>query len=249
MSIIALVDCDSFFVSCEQLMNPILRNKPVVVMSNNDGCVIARSKEAKTVGVKMGMPVFQAKKLFPNVHYISGNLTLYGEISKRVMLTLKDFSPVVEIYSIDEAFLDFAGLEKLYKKSYFEIALDIRNEIADKVGVPVSIGISPTKVLSKLASERAKKQSGVYEIKIEDISNELKTTELIDIWGIGRNTAELLNKHRIYNAYQLTIQENNWIDKILGKKGLEIKQELVGNSIYPVLDNETLPKSIQKTSS
>ncbi|MDD3012693.1 MAG: hypothetical protein PHC34_03215 [Candidatus Gastranaerophilales bacterium] len=246
---IALVDCDSFFASCEQFRNPCLLNKPVCVLSNNDGCVVARSKEAKMLGIKMGMPAFQAKKLFPQAHYISGDLKFYGEISARVMNILMEISPLIEIYSIDEAFLDLTGLRKLYRRSYLEIAAFIRQDVKNKVGVPVSVGVSLTKTLAKLATERAKKQDGFYTIEFRDINNELKMTELIDIWGIGINTAALLNKFGIYTAYDFIGQNESWIKKILGKKGLELKLELLGESVYPISDEQVMPKSIQKTCS
>lgn len=246
---IALVDCDSFFASCEQLVNPSLINKPVVVMSNNDGCIVARSKEAKELGVKMGMPVFQAKKLYPNIYYISGNLALYGDISSRVMHVLRSFTPDIEIYSIDEAFLDLTGLRRLYKKSYLEIAEDIKTEVKNKVGVSVSVGISLTKTLAKLATQKAKGNKGFYRIGFRSINDELKKTDLIDIWGLGINTVSLLNKYYLHTAYDFTVQNDSWIDKILGKKGLEIKKELLGTSIYPINTKFEQPKSIQKTSS
>lgn len=246
---IALVDCDSFFASCEQLLNPMLIGKPVCVMSNNDGCIVARSKEAKELGVKMGMPVFQARKIHPNVIYISGRLDIYGEISNRVMEVLRHFSPTIEVYSIDEAFIDLTGLRKVYRKNYLKIAEDIKNEVKHQVGVPVSVGVSLSKVLAKLATERAKKNNGYYIIGFRGITEELKNTELIDIWGLGSNTVALLNKYGIYTAYELTLQHDFWIKKLLGKKGLEIKHELSGESIYPVIDFVEMPKSIQKTSS
>lgn len=246
---IALVDCDSFFVSCEQLMDPKLLGKPVCVMSNNDGCVVARSKEAKALGVKMAMPVFQARKLYPQVIYISSNLGLYGEISARLMRFLTGFSPVVEVYSIDEAFIDLTGLRKFYRKPFVEIIADIRQSVKDEVGIPVSIGISSTKTLAKLATERAKKNEGIYRIGFRAVNDELKKTDLIDIWGMGSNTVALLNKYGIYNAYSFTLQDDVWIKKVLGKKGLELKLELTGTSISPVSNREVLPKSIQKTSS
>jgi len=246
---IALADCDSFFVSCEQLANPQLLNKPVCVTSNNDGCVVARSKEAKQLGIKMGMPVFMAKKEFPGAVYLSGNMALYGEISARVMSKLKDFSPMVEVYSVDEAFLDLTGLRRMYKKNYLEIALDIRNTIREEVGIPVSIGTSSTKVLAKLATERAKKTDGVYDINYRSINDELKRTELLEIWGIGSNTAAFLNKYGIRTPYQLVLLDDNRIVKLLGKRGYELKQELLGNSVYPVSDRYKAPRSIQKTSS
>ncbi|MEW5821865.1 MAG: hypothetical protein AB1782_16850 [Cyanobacteriota bacterium] len=246
---IALIDCDSFYVSCEQLIDPHLRYKPVCVMSNNDGCIVARSKEAKKLGVKMGMPVFQAKKDFPQVIYISGRLDLYGEISNRVMNILKNYTPEVEIYSIDEAFVDLTGLRKLYKKSYLQIADSIRTEIKKSAGIPVSIGVSSSKVLAKLATNRAKNGDGFYRISFRGITEELKRTQLIEIWGFGNNTCALLNKFGIFSAYEYTLQNDSWIKKTLGKKGLEIKYELMGESIYPVTDKINLPKTIQKTSS
>ena len=249
MAEIALVDCDSFFVSCEQLMNPELLNKPVCVASNNDGCVIARSKEAKTLGIRMGMPLFMAKKEFPQGIYLSGNISLYGEISDRVMATLKEYSPVIEVYSIDEAFIDLTGLRKMYRKNYLEIIREIRSGVINKVGVPVSIGTSSTKVLAKLASEKAKKLDGVYRIGFRDINDELKKTEVSEIWGIGKNTAALLNKYSIRTAYQFTLIEDSKMTKLLGKKGIELKKELLGESLSPVSDKYVAPKSIQKTSS
>jgi len=249
MAEIALVDCDSFFVSCEQLVNPSLLNKPVCVTSNNNGCVVARSKEAKSLGIKMGMPVFMAKKEFPQAIYLSGNMSLYGDVSDRVMATLKEYSPLIEIYSIDEAFVDLTGLRKLYRKSYIEIAKEIRSGVKEKVGVPVSIGVSSTKVLAKLASEKAKKSDGVYKIGFRDITEELKKTDISEIWGIGKNTTALLNKYGIRTACQFTLIEDTRMTKLLGKRGIELKKELLGESIYKISDKYIPPKSIQKTSS
>jgi len=249
MAEIALVDCDSFFVSCEQMVKPSLLNKPVCVTSNNNGCVVARSKEAKSLGIKMGMPVFMAKKEFPQAIYLSGNMALYGDVSERVMKTLKEYSPLIEIYSIDEAFVDLTGLKKMYRKSYIEIAKEIRDGVKEKVGVPVSIGVSSTKVLAKLASEKAKKLNGVYKIGFREIAEELKKTDISEIWGIGKNTTALLNKYGIRTAYQFTIIEDSRITTLLGKKGIELKKELLGESVYNISDKYSPPKSIQKTSS
>ena len=249
MAEIALVDCDSFFVSCEQLLNPALLGKPVCVASNNDGCVVARSKEAKALGIRMGMPVFMAKREFPQGIYLSGNMKLYGDISQRVMTKLKEFSPLVEVYSVDEAFLDLTGLRRLYRMQYIDIAREIRTKIKEEVGVPVSIGVSSTKVLAKLASEKAKKGDGVYRIGFRDITEELKRTSIDEIWCIGRNTTALLNKFGVRTAYQFTLMEDARLSKLLGKRGLELKRELLGESIHPVSDKYVAPKSIQKTSS
>jgi DNA polymerase-4/DNA polymerase V len=218
-------------------------------MSNNDGCIVARSKEAKELGVKMGMPVFMAKKEFPQVIYLSGNMSLYGEISDRVMAALKNYSPIIEIYSIDEAFVDLTGLRRLYKMNYFDLAKEIRNGIKKTVGVPVSVGVSSTKVLAKLASEKAKKTDGAYRIGFRNIADELKKTEVSEIWGIGKNTTALLNKYGLRTAYQFILTDDAKITKLIGKKGIELKKELSGESIYRVSDKYTAPKSIQKTSS
>lgn len=249
MAEIALVDCNNFYASCEQLMDPSLKGKPICVTSNNNGCVVARSKEAKALGVKMGMPVFMAKKEFPTVIYLEGRLGLYGEISQRIMSSLLNFTPMIEVYSIDEAFIDLSGLRRLYRKSYFKIAQDIQKHINDEIGIPVSIGIASTKVLAKVATERAKKGEGVYQIGRLRITGILKETDLSQIWGIGKNTSALLNKYGIRTAYQLTELDNLWVKKVLGKKGLELKEELLGRCISPIDNTFNLPKSIQKTSS
>lgn len=249
LQIIALMDCDSFFVSCEQLDNPELLGKPVCVLGNNDGCVISRSKEAKKMGVKMGMPHFMAKKEFPNAIYVSGRYSRYVEISNRIMGLLTTFSPNIEQYSIDEAFIDFTGLRRLYKRNYLEIAKMIRNEVKAKIGIPVSIGISTTKTLAKLASHRAKTQDGVYLIGNRSIEKELKNTPVSDIWGIGKNTTALFAKYGLKTAYEFSQQSDDWIDKKLGIRGLRMKEELLGNSVFKVDNSELLPKSIQNTRS
>lgn len=246
---IALVDCDSFYASCEQLADPSLKGKAVCVMSNNDGCIVARSKEAKRLGVKMGMPVFIAKKEYPQAIYLSGRLGFYQDISNRVIEVLRDFSPTIEVYSIDEAFLDLTGLRKLHRKNYLQMAADIRHEVNRQVGIPVSVGVSLSKVLAKLATENAKKGDGYHRIGFRSIDKALKEADIGDIWGIGGNTAALLNKFGIYCAYDLCTQSDRWVSKILGKRGLELKYELIGESVYPVVAHTALPKSIQKTRS
>ena len=254
-NVIALVDCNNFFASCEVLFRPELRGKPVCVLSNNDGCIVARSNEAKALGVKMGMPYFMAKKQFKNVTYLSGNHARYNEISKRVMTKLYDYTPAVEVYSIDEAFLDLGGTRKLHRCSYEEIIKKIRREIKEDIGIDVSIGLSYSKTLAKLACEKAKElnkkdpSAGTYKIGFKQIKEELKRTPIEDIWGVGANTASLLRKHYITSAQSFTEQNDAWIKRVLGKVGLDLKYELSGECISPVCPDETLPKSIQKTSS
>lgn len=251
MAEIALVDCNNFFVSCEQLMNPLLKNRPVCVLSNNDGCIIARSKEAKELGIPMGYPLFKARKEFKNVIYISRNFGLYHDISNRIIMKLMSYTPDVEQYSIDEAFLDLTGLKKLYRCSYEEIIAKIKTEIETEIGVPVSIGLAPSKTLAKLACEKAKKDktlNGLCRIRHRQIDDILRRTYIEDIWGIGKNTAALFHKYGIYKCSEITKQNEFWLKKIWGKRGLELKMELTGISAYPVNSKIEQPKSIQKTS-
>ena len=248
-NIIALVDCDSFFVSCEQSVNTDLKGKPVCVMSGRGQCVISRSKEAKKLGIRMGMPYFQIEGNMKKAVYINANHDLYSEISKKVMSVLKDFSPLVEIYSIDEAFVDLTGLERLYKKNYLEIAQMIRQEVKDKVDIPVSIGLSSSKSLAKLASDKAKSlDEGVYLIGSRKIIPVLQKTSIDEIWGIGKNLSALFRKNGILTAYELVSQDDLWLNKQIGIRGLEMKHELLGEMVSPVSDEVKLPKSIQKTS-
>lgn len=247
--VIALVDCDSFFVSCEQAVNPELKGKPVCVMSGRGQCVISRSKEAKKLGVRMGMPYFQIEGAMKKAIYINANHDLYCEISEKVMDVLKEISPKVEVYSVDEAFVDLTGLERLYKKNYYEIAQFIREEIKNKADIPVSIGISSSKTLAKLASDKAKKlEEGVFLIGSRKIQPELLKTSIDEIWGIGRNLSALFRKNGILTAYELVQQNDLWLNKQIGIRGLEMKHELLGEMISPVDDSVKLPKSIQKTS-
>ncbi len=246
--IIALVDCDSFFVSCEQALNPDLKGKPVCVLSNNDGCIVSRSKEAKKLGIKMGMPYFIAKKEYPKGIYLSGNHKVYKTFSRQIMGYLRTFSPDVEIYSIDEAFIDLTGTKKLHGKNYIEIAKDIRNIILEKTGIPVSIGISTSKTLAKLASDKAKNGTGIYVIGSKKIKKEMENTSIEDIWGIGKNITITLKKNGIIKCKDIVNMPDNALKKILGIRGIEIKHELLGESISIVSSEEKSPKSIQNTS-
>ena len=247
--VIALVDCDSFFVSCEQSVKPDLKGKPVCVMSGRGQCVISRSKEAKKLGIRMGMPYFQIEGQMKKAVFINANHELYCQISEKVMDVLKSFSPKVEIYSIDEAFVELTGLERLYKKNYLEIAQMIRQEVLDKVDIPVSIGVSSSKSLAKLASDKAKKaDEGVFLVGSRKIIPLLEKTSIDEIWGIGKNLSIMLRKHGILTAYELISQDDLWLNKQIGIHGLEMKHELLGEMVSPVSNEIKLPKSIQKTS-
>lgn len=249
-SIIALVDCDSFFVSCEQSLDESLIGKPVCVLSNNDACVIARSKEAKELGITMGMPYYMAKKKFPEGIYVSGDIHKYKVISKKIMAILREFSPEVEVYSIDEAFVELRGLRKLYKANYFKIAQQIRQKILDELSISVSIGISNSKVLAKLACEIAKNdEKKVYVINKAKIPYFLKTTKVEEIWGIGKNSTKLFNRWGVLICEDLVKKSDEWLKTRIGKRGVELKHELLGETIDAIKPKRKLPQSIQNTRS
>ncbi len=245
---IALVDCDSFFVSCEQVADPTLIGLPVCVLSNNDGCIVSRSKEAKKCGVKMGMPYFMAKKEFPEVIYLSGNKDLYGELSEKVMKKLRTYSPLVEVYSIDEAFIDITGTTRLYKKNYEEIIRMIRSEVKETTGIPVSIGLASSKTLAKLGSDKAKNTNGIYIVKEDEVETLLKETKIEEIWGIGRQLKKTLIQRGILTGYDFVSKPDSILKSMLGVIGLNLKHELLGECTSPVNPEITIPKSIQHTS-
>ena len=245
--IIALVDGNNFFASCEVLMNPSLKGKPVCVLSNNDGCVIARSYEAKKLGVKMGMPYFMAKKTFTGVNYLSADFSLYHELSQRMMKLISSYSDKVDIYSIDEAFLDITGLDKVLKLSFKEIAIKIKQDIESHIGVSVSVGVANSKVLAKLATHKAKNKNGIYVIDQNNIKDELQNIPVEEVWGVGKNIARSLRKYGIFYADEILLKDDNFYKVNYGKKGLELKYELMGISVIPLTGIEEKPKSIQRT--
>ncbi|CDE92128.1 MAG: hypothetical protein V8S20_03335 [Candidatus Gastranaerophilaceae bacterium] len=245
---LALVDCDSFFVSCEQKRNTNLKGQPVCVLSNNDGCVISRSKEAKKMGIKMGEPFFMAKKDHPKAIYITADHEYYKEVSNHIMSILKNFSPFVQIYSIDEAFIDLTGLTRLYKRNYYKLAKHLRSKILEEVDIPVSIGVSSTKTLSKLASDKAKNISdGIYLIGKQKIKKELRHTNIEEIWGIGRRLTKNLKRHGVLTAEELVEKTDKWLDSKIGIHGIEMRHELLGEMVSTVTNEVKAPKSIQNT--
>lgn len=228
----ALVDCNNFYASCERVFRPELNGKPVVVLSNNDGCVIARSNEAKAVGIPMGAPAFQYKELFEQhkIAVFSSNYALYGDMSGRVMSVLSSYAPEMEVYSIDEAFLKFDHCDHIDMNTY---ALEMRRVVTKSTGIPVSVGIAETKALSKIANKIAKKftkeTGGVYIIDDEVKRNKaLKWTKVGDVWGIGRRHAVRLQNIGIQTAYQFTQQSDEWVRKHMSVVGLRLKYELLG---------------------
>ena len=245
---IALIDCDSFFVSCERKLNPDLNGKAVCVTSGERGCVIARSKEAKEMGIPMGQPLFMAKREFPKCIYITANHSDYSDISHQVMSVLRDISPIVEVYSVDEAFVDLTGLSKLYKMNYYKLAEHIRKRVWDESEIPVSIGVSRTKALAKLASDKAKSMESHICISGKcGIPRLLKGTSVDEVWGIGRRLAPKLRGYGIKTAYEYIQKNDVWLKSRFGKTALELKYELMGNLINKVSNKKVLPKSISNS--
>ena len=202
--IFVLVDCNNFYVSCERVFRPSLEGKPVIILSNNDGCVIARSEEAKKLGIAMGIPAFEMKELIEknSVHVFSSNYTLYGDISQRVMMVLAQLSPDIEIYSIDEAFLRIDGIKQFTPEEYARL---IKAKLFQWIGIPVSVGIGTTKTLAKAANYLAKKQpkhKGIFDFSKTNIDKYLLQIPVSEIWGVGEQYAAFLKKNNITNAFQ-----------------------------------------------
>tara|TARA_B110000967_G_scaffold47676_1_gene48341 strand:+ start:1640 stop:2890 length:1251 start_codon:yes stop_codon:yes gene_type:complete len=229
----ALVDCNNFYASCERVFKPKIDQKPVIVLSNNDGCVIARSNESKALGIKMGEPAFKLKNLIDkyNINIFSTNFALYGDFSKRVMNVLRSEVNQMEVYSVDEAFLDFTD----YASKERGIAL--REKVKQWTGIPVSIGIASTKVLSKVANHIAKKhtKSGVFMFDNEDlIRRALNVFPVEDLWGVGRKNTERLKKVGIHTALQFRECDSGWIRRNMSVNGVRLQKELFGEVCYPL---------------
>ncbi len=228
----ALVDCNNFYASCERVFRPGLTDKPVVVLSNNDGCVIARSNEAKALGIPMGAPAFKYEKLFRrhNVHVFSANFALYGDMSNRVMSIAGEFSPEMEIYSIDEAFLKFTGFENFDLQA---AGTAMRKRIGKWTGIPISVGIAPTKALAKVANRIAKKfperTGNVYLIDSEEKRvKALRWLPVEDVWGIGRQHSARLRSMNINTAFDFTRIDDKRVRRMMSVVGLRLKHDLQG---------------------
>lgn len=250
----ALIDCNNFYASCERVFQPKFNGQPIAILSNNDGCVISRSNEAKAAGVPMGAPAFQIKELVhqKKVTLFSSNYALYGDLSNRVMSILGQFTPNLEIYSIDEAFLNFDGLNIL---DYHDYGLQMKRRIQKWVGIPVCIGFAETKALSKIANHIAKKfqekTQGVYVIDTEEKRiKALKWTKIEDVWGIGYRTQKKVKIQKIRTAFDfIQPQHEAWIKREMGVIGLRLKCELEGKSVLnlePIIEQK---KSISTTRS
>ncbi|HUQ96921.1 MAG TPA: Y-family DNA polymerase, partial [Chitinophagaceae bacterium] len=231
---IALIDCNNYYVSCERVFQPLLIGRPLIVLSNNDGCAISRSDEAKALGIKMGTPPHLIEDLIAqyNVQMRSSNYPLYGDMSWRVMEIIKSFAPKTEVYSIDEIFCDFSELQ--HHNDLTALGMQIRTTIKQYTGLPVSVGIAPTKVLAKMANRYAKKQwlesSVHYAHTPEQIDEMLQVTPVGDTWGIGNEHEKVLLQHGIKTAADFVNAPEEWIRKTFSVKGQRLLAELKGVS-------------------
>ena len=251
----AIVDCNSFYCSCERLFRPNLDDKPVVVLSNNDGCIISRSDEAKNLGVEMAGPYFKAKPLIEKygVSTFSSNYNLYGDLSWRVMETLRIIlgKDNVEVYSVDEAFLN---LDEFAEKDLQQVGMNIRETVEQWTGIKVSVGVAPTKVLSKVANHLAKKNKLATECVVvldtkEKIAKALQDTPIGEVWGVGRQYAQkLIEMNAIFTAYDLTKKTEEWAHKNLGGVvGIRLIKELKGEPANEMKDELVIKKMIATT--
>jgi len=232
----ALVDCNNFYASCERVFQPKLVGKPIVILSNNDGCIISRSDEAKALGIPMGAPEFKVRQELKakNIQVFSSNYPLYGDLSSRVMKILEGFTPHVEVYSIDEAFMNFDGMKI---PDFHDYGLQMKSRIMKWLGIPVSVGFAETKALSKVANKIARKYpertQGVYTIDSEEKRlKALKWTKIEDVWGIGFRLTKKMKAKNINTAYDFTLpQHETFIKTTMGVVGLRLKYELEGKSV------------------
>ena len=234
MKLFGLADCNNFYCSCERVFRPDLRDKPVVVLSNNDGCVVARSEESKKLGIKMGVPYYQVKDMMEknNVAVFSSNYNLYGDMSRRVMSLLSSFFPKINIYSIDEAFIDLLEIDDI--DYLLEISHKAVKSIHRGIGIPISLGIAPTKTLAKMASVFAKKYKGYKGVCIIDTDEKrekaMKLFPVGDVWGIGRKHSKKLEYNGIRTAWDFTQKSESWVRKEMSITGLRTWRELRGES-------------------
>ncbi|MFK5878229.1 MAG: Y-family DNA polymerase [Flavobacteriaceae bacterium] len=249
----ALVDCNNFYASCERVFKPQLRNKPIAILSNNDGCVISRSDEAKALGLPMGAPAFKYKSFFKEheIHVFSSNYPLYGDMSSRVMSILEQFTPDIEIYSIDEAFLEFKGFENYAMKKY---GIEMQHRILKWTGIPTSVGIAPTKALAKVANKIArkfpKKTTNVFVISTnEERIKALKWTNIESVWGIGRRLSKRLKAQGIKTSYDFTLLSDSWVRGNFSITELKLKKDLEGIKTLELEDTTTRKKAIATTRS
>ncbi len=237
---VGLVDCNNFFVSCERVFDPSLRDRPVVVLSNNDGCIIARSNEAKALGLKMGDPLFKVKDFLEekDVAVFSSNYSLYGDMSRRVMTILMELTPGISQYSIDECFIELEGIEELHS-----FGRRIVRTILQGTGIPVTMGIGPSKTLAKVASHFGKKYKAYEGVCIIDSDEKreraLQLLDISDVWGIGQRHTEMLRAHGVKTAYDFTQRSKDWVQRNMTITGVRTWRELRG---IDCIDIDELPQ-------
>ena len=247
MNFFGLADCNNFYCSCERVFHPDLRDKPVVVLSNNDGCVVARSEESKRLGIKMGVPFYQVKDLLEKngVAVFSSNYNLYGDMSRRVMSMLSSFFPQIYVYSIDEAFLDLSEFDDV--EYIAELSRKAVKSINKGVGIPVSLGVAPTKTLAKMASVYAKKHKGYKGVCVIDTDEKreraLQLFPIKDVWGIGRKHSKKLEYNGVNTAWDFVQKSEGWVRREMSITGLRTWKELRGESCIE-MEEETYKKSI-----
>ena len=224
----AHIDCNNFFASCERLFRPELEGKPVAVLSNNDGCIIARSAEVKALGIPMGIPLFKVQPIVKthDIRLFSANFELYGDLSERIVSVLREVTPLIEVYSIDECFLD---LSQLHITNLYTWAKNVQEQIRKEIGVPVSIGVGSTKTLAKVATSYAKKHDGIAVVASDEIRQRiLEGLPVEDVWGIGWRTAPRLRERGVTNAWQLVSASDGWLKQHFNITGMRMVSELRG---------------------
>ena len=252
MKKIGIIDCNNFYVSCERVFNPESIGRPTVVLSNNDGCVIARSQEAKDLGIKMGEPFFQRREFMEKHRFCvySSNYNLYGDMSDRVMSIIKQYAKTTEVYSIDESFVDFSDIDN---QDLMETLQFIRTEVKRKTGIPVSIGVGPNKTLAKLTSHMAKQSTGYNGVcsywELPNFRNMMYSVDVSEVWGIGRKWTKKLKNIGVDTVGQFMNASSYTIKKMMNINGLKTQMELNGECCYPVTTSTKIKKNIASTRS
>jgi len=245
---IAHVDADCFFASCELVRRPDLKGQPVCVLSSQDACVVAKTYDAKAVGITTGMPIWEAKKLMPQANFLSADFLFYGQLSEKMFSIFRRYSPDIEIYSIDEGFIDMNGIRTMHRKTFREIADHIRQTVLSEIGITVSVGISTTRILAKVASEM-NKPNGSTIIPGRRIDRFLREVPIGDVPGIGRSRQHIMQKLRIKTAYDFVSTPVERIDFVLGKVGVDLWNELNGTPVYALELKPSMPKGIARIAS
>lgn len=245
---IAHVDCDAFYASCEAVRHPELKGREICVLSSQNAIVVAKSYGAKALGVSTGMPVWEARKVAPQAVFLAADFHYYGQMSEKVFSILRSYSPGIEVYSIDEAFMDMNGIRRLWHKSFCQLADDIRLSVWRETGITVSVGIAGTRTLAKMASESGK-PNGITVLPQERIRHFLGGMAVTDIPGVGRNRAALLHRSGIRTALSFADLDGGMMQRVMGRSGMQLKHELSGRSVLPLLLKPVLPKSVARTAS